>query len=192
MTGPSRGTGVLRGPANVLVAPRSAAAAWLSRRHLRPATADQRQQVTDLSTHNLYAVLHEAVLNAVLAVISSHWHSAQVCMAAAVDTAWHDGTQHLTGVRQLPERYKVSHELCVCCRLTVLHANLECRCCYLHPFAIHLRAVLRTGWIACTALATLRLYVYRVSCWISTAASMMGRPRTQARLRQCGPLPSAA
>jgi hypothetical protein len=123
MTGPSRGTGVLRGSANVLVAPRSAAAARLSRMHLRPATADQRQQVTDLSTHILYAVLHEAVLNAVLAVISSHWHSAQVCMAAAVETAWHDGTQHLTGVRQLPERYKVSHEPCVCCRLTVLHAQ---------------------------------------------------------------------
>jgi hypothetical protein len=36
-------------------------------------------------------------------------------MAAPVPAAWYDGTQHLAGVRDLPDRYKVSQDRSVCC-----------------------------------------------------------------------------
>jgi hypothetical protein len=61
MTGPSQGIGSFQGPAKLLIAPRSAAAASLLRRRLRPAIADLHQQVMDVPTHTSYAVLHQVV-----------------------------------------------------------------------------------------------------------------------------------
>ena len=192
MTGPSQGIGLFQGPARLLIGPRSAAGASLLRRRLRPAIADLRQQVMDVSNRTSYAVLRQAVLQSVLAGTSSLWCSAQACMAAAVETAWHEGSQHLAGVQQLPERYKVSHDRFVCFLLSTVHGHLNTYAMCLHPFAIHIVRQNGLQWCARTALVTIDIYDCRGSCWISTAASTMGRPRTQAQLRRCGPLPGAA